>query len=305
MTGSIMLLAEDQPKPLGFSKMAHVGNMCDIDTLDVLSYYGEDNETEVIVLYMEGFNKGRALIDKVKEITSGKPVIVLKVGRNDLGAKAAYSHTGTLAGKDEIYDAAFKKSGITRVNGLRELIDSAKAFSMQPLPEGNRISILTEAGGPGTMAMDELGKYSQIKLASISEKRHRQLRQILPPIAIICQPDGYIDMTAAAMEKHHREALEIVLEEDNVDGVILISVPPTFLPPMDLAREIIDTITKSKKPVLTCLLAGKWVYEARKLLEENSIPTFDTPEQAVKAMINMINRKKYLEVLDKRSASAK
>lgn len=294
ITGTVILFAESQPKPIGFSKMVHVGNMCDVNTLDVLSYYGEDRNTEVIVLYMEGFNKGRAFIDIAKEITSKKPVIVLKVGRNDLGAEAAYSHTGALAGKDEIYEAAFRKSGITRVDGLRELIDSAKAFLMQPLPSGNKICILTEAGGPGTMAMDELGKYKQVRLASISKKGQQQLKEVLPSIAVICQPDGYVDMTAAAMEKHHREALETIIDEKEVDGIILITVPPTFLPPESLAKELVKTIKSSKKPILACLLAGRWVHKARQILEREGIPTFDTPEQAVKAMVNMVNRKNYL-----------
>ena len=294
MTGTVMLFAESQPKPIGFSKMAHVGNMCDVNTLDVLSYYGEDNKTKVIVLYMEGFNQGRAFIDRAREITVKKPVIVLKVGRNNLGAEAAFSHTGALAGKDEIYEAAFRKCGVTRVDGLRELIDSSKAFLMQPLPEGNRICILTEAGGPGTMAMDELGKYNHIKLASITKKGQQQLKEVLPSIAAICQPDGYVDMTAAAMETHHREALEIVTAEDGVDGVILITVPPTFLSPESLAKELIKTIKSSRKTVLTCFLAGRWVFKARQILERENIPTFDTPEQAVKAMVNMVNRKKYL-----------
>lgn len=295
MAGSILLFAESQPRPLGFSKWAHVGNMCDVNTLDVMSYYGQDPSTEVIAIYMEGFDEGRRLMEAASLITPQKPVLILKVGRNDLGAKAAYSHTGALAGRDEVYEAAFKKCGITRVQGLRELIDTAKALSMQPLPKGNKICILTEAGGPGTMAMDELGKYRQARLAGISGAGRERLKEVLPPIAIICQPDGYIDITAAAMEEHHGRSLEIVMEEQDVDAVILISVPPTFLSPESLAREIIKTAKNCSKPVLTCLLAGQWVHEARRMLEREGLPTFDTPEQAVKAMVNMIDRSRYLE----------
>ncbi|MGI6552621.1 MAG: acetate--CoA ligase family protein [Bacillota bacterium] len=297
MAGSILLFAEAQPKPLGFAKFAHFGNMCDVNTLDLLSYYGQDPDTKAIIIYLEGFDKGRKLMEVAQDITRKKPVMVLKVGRNELGAQAAYSHTGALAGTDEIYQAAFRKSGITRVDGLRDLIDTAKAFTTQPLPKGNRICILTEAGGPGTMAMDELGKYKHARLASISEAGRKRLEEVLPSIAIICKPDGYIDMTAAAMEEHHCLALETVLKEEEVDMVILISVPPTFLPPEDLARRLIKPLREAEKPVLTCLLAGQWVHEARKMLEEAGFPTFDTPEQTVKAAVRMIERSKYLQTL--------
>jgi acetyltransferase len=295
MAGSILLFAEIQPRPLGFAKWAHVGNMCDVDALDVLRYYGADEETKVVVMYMEGFNEGRKLMEVTQEITSYKPVIILKVGRTELGSKAAFSHTGTLAGSDAVYDAAFHKVGITRVNDLFEMIDTAKAMSKMPLPNGHKICILSEAGGPGTMAMDELGKYAQAQLAHISPEGQKELKEKMPSMSLICQPDGYLDISAAAMESHHCEALEIVLAEPDVDGVILISVPPTFLPPEDLAEALIPVIKKSSKPILTCLLAGKWVAQARKMMEAEGIPTFDTPEQAVRALVNMIDRERFLQ----------
>jgi acetyltransferase len=295
MAGSILLFAEIQPRPLGFAKWAHVGNMCDVDALDVLRYYGTDEETKVVVMYMEGFNEGRKLMEVTQEITSHKPVIILKVGRTELGSKAAFSHTGALAGSDAVYDAAFHKVGITRVNDLFEMIDTAKAMSMMPLPNGHKICILSEAGGPGTMAMDELGKYAQAQIAHISQEGQKELKEKMPSMSLICQPDGYLDISAAAMESHHCEALEIVLAEPDVDGVILISVPPTFLPPEDLAEALIPVIKKSSKPILTCLLAGKWVAQARKMMEAEGIPTFDTPEQAVRALVNMIDRGRFLQ----------
>lgn len=294
MAGSILLFAEDQPRPLGFSKWAHVGNMCDIDALDILAYFGEDPKTSVITMYMEGFNQGRELMEVASKITPYKAVLVLKVGRTELGSQAAYSHTGALAGQDQVYDAAFKKCGITRVDSIREMIDTAKALSMQPLPKGNKVCILTEAGGPGTMAMDELGKYNQVTLASIKEETQEMLRKVNPPMALICQPDGYLDITAAAMEAEHCKSLELVLAEEDVDAVILISVPPTFLPPENLARELIETAKGSTKPVLTVLMAGKWTKEARRMMEEAGLPTFDTPEQAVKAMVNMVDRSRFV-----------
>lgn len=295
MAGSILLLTEVQPSPLGFAKWAHVGNMSDVDALDVLEYYGNDDKTEVIVVYMEGFDEGRELMDLASEITVKKPIIILKVGRTELGSEAAFSHTGALAGSDKVYDAAFKKAGITRVDDLFEMIDTAKAMSLTKPIKGNKISIVTEAGGPGSMAMDELGNHPQVELASISEEGKKLLEEKMPDMSLICQPDGYMDITAAAMEDHHREALEIVLEEDDVDAAILISVPPTFLPPKDIAEEILQTIKDTDKPVLVCLMAGKWVEEARSYLEKEGVPTFDTPERAVRALVNMIDRYHFLE----------
>lgn len=300
VAGSILLMMGNQPVPLGFSKWAHVGNMCDVDVLDVLEYYGQDDETRTICVYMEGFEEGRRLIELASELAPRKHILVLKVGRNELGAKAAFSHTGSLAGNNEIYDAAFRKSGIVRVDDLFDMLNTIKAFEMQPLPRGNRICILTEAGGPGSMAMDELGKHTGLRLASISEAGQEKLRGILPDIALICEPDGYIDMTAAAMADAHAEALDVVLDEDEVDAVLLITVPPTFLPPEDVAEAVIhfSYSKKHEKPVYTCFLAGKWVASARVMLEENSWPTFDIPEQAILAFKHAVEKADYLRDLE-------
>jgi acyl-CoA synthetase (NDP forming) len=296
MAGAIILFMEDQPTALGFNKWAHVGNMCDVNLLDVLEYYGSDDSTKVICIYMEGLSDGRGLIHTAKKVSKDKVILALKVGRNEMGAKAAFSHTGSLAGKDEVYEAAFRKSGIIRVNDLIEMVDTAKAFSMQPLPTNNKICILTEAGGPGSMAMDEIGKLNgELRLAHISEEGKQKLKSILPDMALVCEPDGYIDMTAAAMEQQHADALEIVLNEEDVDAVVLITVPPTFLPPCNIASELLARNYKTNKPIMTCFLAGKWVRDARKMLEIAGWPTFDTAEQAVKALQRMWQRTKFLK----------
>ena len=296
MAGAIILFMEDQPTALGFNKWAHVGNMCDVNLLDVLEYYGTDDSTKVICIYMEGLSDGRGLIHTAKKVSKDKAILALKVGRNEMGAKAAFSHTGSLAGKDEVYEAAFRKSGIIRVNDLIEMVDTAKAFSMQPLPTSNKICILTEAGGPGSMAMDEIGKQNgELRLAHISEEGKQKLKSILPDMALVCEPDGYIDMTAAAMEQQHADALEVVLNEEDVGAVVLITVPPTFLPPCNISTELLARNYKTNKPIMTCFLAGKWVRDARKMLEIAGWPTFDTAEQAVKALQRMWQRTKFLK----------
>ncbi len=294
MGASIVLYAQDQPQPLALGKETHVGNMCDVSTLEILEEYGRDPDTAAILWYMEGFSHGRAMMEAARRIVREKPILALKVGRNALGAQAAFSHTGSLAGQDELYEAAFRRCGILRAESIPDLIDGAKALTMQPLPQGGRIAILTEAGGPGSMAMDELGRHPELCLAHISREGCQSMEEQLHPMACIARPDGYVDITAAAMEKEHCAALECLLREEEVDGVVLISVPPTFLPAEDLAEALIKTLRGAKKPVAVCLLAGQWVRPARRMLEQASIPTFDTPEQAVRALGHMVRRSRYL-----------
>jgi|LSQX01.1.fsa_nt_gb acyl-CoA synthetase (NDP forming) len=292
---SILMFAQDQPVPFGFNKWAHVGNMSDVDIIEILKYYGEDEKTKVIGMYMEGIENAADFLDEAGKISVEKPILILKVGRSEIGSKAAESHTGSLAGVDLIYDGVFRQTGITRVMTIEELLDTAKAFAMQPLPRGNRICVLTEAGGPGIICMDEIGLCPQVTMATLSQKSVAKLEEILPPMAIINRPSGYIDMSAAALEKAHREALEVVLADEGVDGVILITVPPTFLQPTLLARELVEVVKNSAKPVLTCLMAGEWVKEGRIILEENSGPTFDSPQRAARTMINMVKRSNFLQ----------
>lgn len=286
--GSILMLTAAQPKPLGFSKWAHVGNMCDVTNLEILEYYASDPSVKVIAGYMEGVRDGRELMRLAEKITRKKPLLVLKVGRTEVGSRATLSHTGTLAGSDKIYDAAFTQSGIVRVDKLEELVDSAKVLVMAPPPRGNRVCILTEAGGLGIIAMDEVGSDPAVRLASLTPETQKALAEVLPPMAMICKPNGYIDMTAAAMEREHAEALRLVLEDPNVDAVLLIGLPPTFLPAERVAQAIAAVAKKYDKPVLVCFMTGKAMEDGRRYLEERGIPTFDTPDRAARALINLI-----------------
>ncbi|MHB1405794.1 MAG: acetate--CoA ligase family protein [Desulfitobacteriaceae bacterium] len=304
MGGTTLLFMEEQPAPLGFSKWAHVGNMSDVDVLEILEYYGEDQDTRVVGMYMEGIRDGQRFREIASKVTKEKPVIILKVGRSEIGSRAAASHTGALAGSDKIYDAAFAKCGVTRVDYLEELVDVVKGFSMQPLPQGNRVCILTEAGGPGIVAVDQLGFAKHAELAHISEEGRKKLEACLPSMAMICHPDGYIDITAAAMSEHHADALNVVLDEPGVDAVLLITVPPTFLPPVELAQSLLPALKAANKPVFVCFLAGKWCDEANAFLEANGIPTFKMPSQAVRVLDEMMERKKYLDKIARQEGGA-
>ncbi len=295
---SIAAFSVNQAIPIGFAKWAHVGNQCDVNVLDVLKYYKDDEATRSIAMYVEGIDDAREFMEVAREITKEKPIIILKVGRSELGSGAAASHTGSLAGTDVLYDAAFEQAGIIRVETIEELLDTAKAISMQPLPKDNRIAVLTEAGGPGIISVDEIGLGDTAVLAKFSDKTIERLREALPPMAIVDHTDGYVDMSAAADEKHHAEALKIVLEDDGVDGVVHLSVPPTFLKPKEMGELSAEAIKKYNKPVTVCYLAGEWIREGREALEREGIPTFDMPDRATRAMVNMVKRRFMLNAME-------
>jgi acyl-CoA synthetase (NDP forming) len=282
--GSLVTLALSQPKPLGFARFGHVGNMCDVSNLELIEEYGNDPRIEVILVYLEGVKDGREFMRVAGQVTKKKPVLVLKVGRTELGSKAALSHTGTLAGTDAVYSGAFKQCGVVRANTVHDLIAGAKAISMLPKPRGNRVCILTEAGGLGVVSMDEVEAGGVLELAPMSRETCEKLTALLPPMAMVCKPNGYVDMSAAAMAKEFGDALRLVLSDPNVDMVVLNSIPPTFLPAMDVAQAIVPVVKEFGKPVAACFTVTQAMAETRRYLEENAIPTFDSPDYAVRAL---------------------
>jgi len=296
---SILLFAGDQPVPMGFAKWAHVGNMCDVDMLEILRYYRRDPDTKVVAAYMEGIDNARQFMETAAEVARDKPVIVLKVGKTAQGSAAADSHTGSMAGSDAVYEGAFRQAGVIRVRNVEELLDAAKALSVQPLPRGGRICVLTEAGGPGIIAMDAFCEAGRGGPAGLSDETAAALRRLLPPMAIVNRPPGYVDMSAAADEEQQALALDTVLSDPGVDGVIFLSVPPTFLDPEDLGRRLVAAASRHAKPVLSCLLAGDWVKECRRAMEKAGLPTFDMPDRAALAMSAMVGRAEDLARLER------
>lgn len=288
----------DQPVPMGFSKWAHVGNMSDVTTEEILRYYGDDESTKVIAMYMEGMVDARRFFNTAEEVVKKKPLLILKVGRSDIAAEAAASHTGSLAGSDAIFDGAFDQVGVIRVDTIEELLDTSKALSMADIPKGNRVAILTEAGGPGVIGMDVIGNSNGLaQLAQFSEKTIEELRELLPPMAFIAHPNGYVDMTAGATDEQHAGALELLLRDENVDSVLLYSVPPTFLVPNDIAKIITEKMPLAKvlgKPVYSCFMAGDWIKEAHCMMEDAGIPTFELPQRTAKALVNAIARHDFM-----------
>jgi len=281
---SLVTLALSQPKPLGFARFGHVGNMCDVSHLELIEAYGSDPRIKVILVHLEGVKDGREFVRLAGQAAKNKPVLALKAGRTEIGSTAALSHTGILAGTDAVYSGAFKQCGVVRVNTMQDLIDGAKAISMLPKPRGKRICILTEAGGLGVVSTDEVEAGGVLELAPLSQDTCEKLTALLPPMAMVCKPNGYVDMTAAAMAKEFGEAMRLALSDPNVDMVMLNSIPPTFLPPMDVAQAIVPVVKGFGKPVVACFTVTQAVAETRRYLEENEIPTFDAPDDAVRAL---------------------
>jgi acyl-CoA synthetase (NDP forming) len=299
IAASILMIGASQALPVRFNKFISIGNMADVDFIDLLEYLEHDDTTRVIGMYMEGYRDGRRLIDTMARIVKKKPIVVLKVGRSEKGASAANSHTGSLAGSDRVYDAAFRQYGITRVESIDELMDTLQAFDKLALPQSENLFVLSQAGGPGIFCTDAVSKYPFVKMPGISGETRKKLKESLPPMAVVCVPEGYADITASATVTNHAQSLQLLLEDDKVGGIILITVIPTFLPKKELAQALVNTYSNSRykyeKPVYFVIMAGDYVKDIRETLERAGICTFDTPDRAVNAAKNMIKYHQYLE----------
>ncbi|MCK4482352.1 CoA-binding protein, partial [Candidatus Bathyarchaeota archaeon] len=204
---------------VGVSKFAFVGDKIDVDDVDLLRYFGNDRKTKVICLYMEGIKKGREFIEEARKIVKKKPILALKGGVTQESAKRARSHTASIAGSDIIFDAAFKKAGIIRVENIEELINAAIAFSKQPPMHGDNVVIVSNVGGPAILAADAVAR-NNLKLATLSEKTKKKIESLYPGV----DATNPIDLIADARAERYTKVLELVLGERNVDGVLVINM---------------------------------------------------------------------------------
>lgn len=264
----------------GISKFISYGNASDVDEVDLLEYLGNDNDTKVISMYLEGASRPRELIEIGKKVTKKKPVVCLKVGRTEAGVKAAASHTGSLSGSDEIYSAAFKQAGILRVDTIEEMFDYARAFASQPQLKGNRLAIITDGGGFGVMAADSAEKHG-LKIAELSKRTKNFLKKSLVPYASLGNP---IDLTGVANEKHYAAAIDACMADSNVDCILVI----LLLQPPNVSSDAIETLieinSQHRKPMLVCSAGGRYTKTHTDILEDSGIPVFPTPDRASKAM---------------------
>jgi acetyltransferase len=265
---------------IGAAKFAFMGDKVDVDDVDLLRYLAKDSETKVICLYMEGIERGREFIETAKKIVKEKPILALKGGATREAARRALSHTASISGSDAIFNAAFKKAGIIRVEDMEELLDTALALSKQPPLRGDNIAIVSNVGGPAILAADAVVK-NGLKLAVLSEKTRREIEQRYPSVEAI----NPIDLIADARAERYSYVLDKVLSDPNVDGVMVINMLKScYFKPED-ALTIVETAKRYKdKPLVDISAGGEDFVFVHKVLKDTEIPVYNLPGKGAKAL---------------------
>ncbi len=285
-SGALIASIQDwaQENRIGFSLIASIGNKASIDEVDFFEYLKGDNNTKVIAAYLENISRGQEFMRIAERVGKIKPLVILKSGRSRAGAKAASSHTGSLAGSDVAYECAFKRLGVIRAQSIEHLFDISTALAYQPLPSGNRIAVITNAGGPGIMMSDAL-EMSGLEVVNIDDKTKSNLLKLLPPSASVNNP---VDVLGDADSDRYGKSLDIILKSSSVDGVIVILTPQKMTNDTAIAKEIVKISKKYSKPVMTCFMGADTVKNGLNILRENDIPQYPVPERAARAMLEMV-----------------
>lgn len=278
---------------VGFSYFVSLGSMMDVDFAALIDYFGSDAHTSCILIYMESMKDARRFMSAARAISRYKPIIVLKSGRSEAGSKATFSHTGTLAGNDAVFDAAFQRAGIIRVDTVAQLFNMAQAVAMQPRPVDNKIAIITNAGGPGVLATDYLIRNGG-RLAELSESTVQKIGEKLPHNWSKGNP---IDLLGDADAEKYEHALAICSRAPEVDGILVILTPQSMTDPEAIAKVIVAVAIKTQKPVLASWMGELDVKEGREILEAGSVANYRYPESAVDVFLRMYRYTKDLELL--------
>jgi len=282
---------------IGFSTFVSLGSMMDLDFGDFIDYFGSDSETKSIIIYIESIGtelkNARKFMSAARGFARNKPIIILKPGKFPESTAAAMSHTGALVGVDSYYDAAFDRSGAIRVEEIEDLFNCAAILNISHLPNDPRLAIITNAGGPGVLATDVLMMRSG-KLAKLSEKTIQSLNENMPSSWSKGNP---IDVLGDATPQRFTKAIEIVLQDSGVGGLLVIYVPTSMTSAGNLAQELIKLKETMSKPILAAMMGGSDVAKARQLLYENGIPSYEFPEEAIKTYIYMCKYKSNLDLL--------
>ncbi len=278
---------------VGFSHFVSVGEMVDVGYHDLIDYFGADPNTACILIYMESLADPRKFMSAARAFSRQKPIIVLKAGQSDEGAQATLSHTGSLAGNDAAYDAAFRRAGIIRVQTISQLFHVAQALATQPRPAGNRLAILTNAGGPAVLATDFLMK-NEGQLAQLSAETMLALNSFLPPHWSHGDPVDVLGDTPAV---NYGRALELILKDPNVDGVLAITASQAVISEADIAEQVVEFSKNTNKTLLACWMGEMDVADGRAILEQGGIPNYRYPEEAVMAFLRMWRYGNNLELL--------
>ncbi len=277
---------------MGLSKFVSYGNKADVDEADLLEILREDPTTKVVSIYLEGVRDGRRLMDAIKRTVPVKPVVVIKVGRSQVGERAVASHTGSLAGSSDIYLAALRQAGAILVETFEQLLDVSKGLSMQPPSGGRRVFVITNGGGYGIMAVDELERRG-IVLPRIPEPIKRALREEFPPYYSIDNP---MDLTADSTSDQYRRAMELLGSSDECDSLLVI--PLLGIPgfdPMEVAEVMVDFRKRFKKPIVVSFISHtKETDRAKEFMEKNDVPVYESPERAALVIQKLVE---YGEIL--------
>ena len=275
---------------VGFSKIIGLGNRCNVDFAEMVEYLIKDSQTKVIAMYMEGIDHPKRLMEVAKRGNLEKPILAYKVGRSSTSDKASQFHTGSLAGKHEIYEGAFKQAGILTVGSSEELLDAAKALTMCPLPNGNKVAVLSGQAGPGMAACD-VCEMEGLLIPPFSMETQKRIEELLPPLAIRTNP---VDMGPAWYDSEAIKGIvHTVLEDKNIDAIILcIMFASANRPAVGILTDLLLE-RRPDKPILCCFSspAGIWDDEIKRL-EGSGIPNYPAPERAAKTLVNLFRFKK-------------
>jgi acetyltransferase len=278
---------------IGFSQFVSIGNSLDVEFGDLIDYFGEDENTHCIILYIESITNARKFMTAARAFARKKPIIVYKAGRFPESAQVAASHTGAMASEDAVYDAAFQRAGLARVYEIGDIFSVAELIGRNKFPRGPHLGIITNAGGPGVMATDALIALNGV-LSELSEETLAKLNENLPAFWSHGNP---VDVLGDARAKRVAKATQIVLEDQNTDAVLVILTPQAMTNPNATAKEISTLASTYNKPILAAWLGGKSMHEADDILVEAGIPSYKTPEQAIRAFMTLVSYSRNLEIL--------
>ncbi len=294
LTGSLGLVSQSgavcaamldwaAPNKVGFSSVVSLGGSIDIDFGEIIDYLANDAKTEHILLYIEGIRDARRFLSSLRTAARVKPVIVMKVGRHPAGSRAAVSHTGAIVGTDDVFDAAVRRAGVVRVSSIGQLVAAAQALASRVRPQGNRLAVITNGGGPGVMAADRAADFG-LPLAELSAATVEALRRVLPSSWSHGNP---VDLIGDADSGRYRTAVAACLADEGVDGVLTILTPQAMTDAEEIARVVAETARGAAKPLIACWMGEASVGIGRKLLREARIPVFRTPDPAVEMFAHL------------------
>ena len=278
---------------VGFSHFVSIGSMVDVGFAELIDYFGADDRTSCILIYMESLLNARQFMSAARAFARSKPIIILKAGKSSEGGQATLSHTGSLAGNDDAFHAAFERAGVIRVDTIAQLFNCAQGLAMQPRPKSNRLAILTNAGGPGVLATDYLIERKG-QLAKLSDRTMEKLNSFLPEHWSHGNP---VDVLGDASSETYRKAAEACLADENVDGVLAILTTQAVTDPAEVAKALVEVSQNSKKTVLASWMGERDVWEGREILEAGKVPVYRYPESAVDVFLKMYKHGRSLEML--------